>query len=88
MKLNTSAFTIAQMVAAAIFYVVCSLFVSISPTRAMSILGNLFHMDLSGTMRTFSLGGVIVGLLVSTIGWGLLSLIMVRTYNSLIRNTS
>jgi hypothetical protein len=38
-------------------------------------------------MRAFSLGGFIAGLLVSTIAWGLLSLIMVRTYNGLIRNT-
>jgi hypothetical protein len=74
------------MVAAAIFYVVCTLFVSVSPTTAMGVLNNLFHMDVSGTMRAFSLGGFIVGLFVSTIGWGLLSLIMVSIYNRLIRN--
>jgi cell division protein FtsX len=39
-------------------------------------------------MRPFSFGGFIVGLLVVSIGWGLLSLIMASVYNSLTKNTA
>ena len=88
MKLNIKAFTIAMTVAAAILYVVCSFFVNFLPETAMSLAGNILHMDLSGIMRPFSLSGFVVGLLAVSIGWGLLSLIMASVYNSLTKNAA
>lgn len=86
MKLNIRAFTIAMTVAAAILYVVCSFFVGFLPETAVSFTRYAFHADLSGIMRPFSVSGFIVGLLVLSIGWGLLSLIMASIYNSLTKN--
>jgi hypothetical protein len=82
-KLNIRAFAIAQTVAAAILYVVCSFFVGFFPETAMSLAGNILHMNLSGVMRPLSVSSFIVGLLAVSIGWGLLSLIMASVYNCL-----
>ena len=88
MKLNIRAFTIAMTVAAAILYVVCSFFVGFLPDAAMSLAGNILHMDLSGIMRPISVSGFVIGLVAISIGWGLLSLIMASFYNSLIKNAA
>ncbi len=86
MKLNLRAFAIAQTVAAAILFAVCSFFVGLFPETAVSLARYALHTDLSSIMRPFSASGFIVGLLVVSIGWGLLSLIMVSVYNSLTKN--
>jgi hypothetical protein len=82
MKLNIRAFAIAQTVAAAILFIVCAFFVGFLPDASMSFTKYALHADLSGIMRPFNLGGFIVGLLVVSIGWGLLSLIMASVYNA------
>jgi hypothetical protein len=86
MKLNIRAFAIAQTVVAAILFIVCSFFVGFLPDATMSFTRYAFHTDLSGIMRPLSFGGFIVGLLVTSLGWGLLSLIMASVYNSLTKN--
>ena len=88
MKLNTRAFAIAQTVAAAILYLVCSFFVAFLPEAAAGLGGYAFHADLSGIMRPLSANSFGVGLLLVCIGWGLLSLIMASVYNGLTRNQS
>ena len=88
MKLNIRAFTIAMTVAAAILFLVCSLLVGFLPDTAVSLARYAFHTDLSGIMRPFSVSGFIIGLLVLSIGWGLLSLIMASIYNSLTKNVA
>jgi hypothetical protein len=88
MKLNIRAFAIAQTVAAAILFGVCSFFVGFLPDATTSFSRYAFHTDLSGIMRPFSVSGFIVGLLVVSIGWGLFSLIMASIYNSLTKNTA
>lgn len=88
MKLNIRAFAIAMTIAAAILYVACSLFVGVLPDAAMSLAGYILHMDLSGVMRRFSVGGFIVGLLAVSIGWGILSLIFASVYNSLTKSAA
>lgn len=88
MKLNIRAFAIAQTVAAAILFVVCSFFVGFLPEATVSLTRYAFHADLSGIMRPFSVSGFIVGLLLVSIGWGLLSLIIASIYNSLTKNTA
>lgn len=86
MKLNIRAFAIAMTVAAAILYVVCSFFVGFLPETAVSLARYALHLDLSGIMRPLSVSSFIVGLLIVSIGWGLLSLIMASVYNSLTKN--
>lgn len=83
MNLNIRAFSIAQTVVAAILYVVCSVFVGTMPGTAVNLAGYVFHADLSGIMRPFSMSGFIVGFLIVSIGWGLLSLIMAIVFNGL-----
>lgn len=81
MKLNIKAYATAQALTVAILYVGCSFFVRFLPDASVSIARYVFHADLSGMMRPLSLGGFIVGLLVTSLGWGLLSLIMASIYN-------
>ena len=88
MKLNIRAFASAQSVAAAILYVVCSFLVGFSPETAARLAGFIFHADLSGIMRPFSVSGFVVGFLVISIGWGLLALIMASVYNSLTKKAA
>ncbi len=88
MKLNITAFTIAMTVAASILFLVCSFLVGFLPETAVRLARYAFHTDLSGIMRPFSVSGFIVGLLVLSIGWGLLSLIMASIYNSLTKSAA
>lgn len=88
MKLNIKAFTIAMTVAAAILFVVCSLLVGLLPDATTSLTRYAFHTDLSGIMRPFSVAGFVVGLLLVSIGWGLLSLIFASVYNSLTKSAA
>lgn len=86
MKLNIRAFAIAHTVVAAILWVVCSFFVGLLPGATMGFTKYALHADVSGIMRPFSVGGFIVGLLVVSLGWGLLALIAASVYNSLAKN--
>jgi hypothetical protein len=86
MKLNIRAFAISQTVAVAILFTVCAFFVGFLPDATISFTKYALHADLSGIMRPFSFGGFIVGLLVVSIGWGLLSLIIASVYNNLTKN--
>ena len=83
MKLNVGAFSLAQTVAAAIVYAICSFFVGFLPGTAANLAGYALHVNLSGIMQPIDLGGFIIGLLVVSIGWGLLSLVAAVVYNSL-----
>jgi len=88
MQLNIKAYATAHTVTAAILFAVCSFFVRYWPDQTLSFTRYAFHTDLSGIMRPLSIGGFIVGLLVASLGWGLLSLIMAGIYNSLIESKS
>lgn len=88
MKLNVSAFAIAHAVTAAIVYVFCALLVMLSPETAIRLAAYAFHADLSGIMRPVNVSGFVVGLLVVSIGWGVLSLIMASVYNSLAKSAA
>ena len=88
MKLNIRAFTIAQTVVAAILFTVCSFFVGFLPDATLNFTRYAFHTDLSGIMRPLSFGGFIVGLLVASLGWGLLSLIVASVYNGLTKSAA
>lgn len=48
----------------------------------------LFVLLVSGVMRPFGVSGLIIGLLILSIGWGLLSLIVASVYNRLIKNAA
>jgi hypothetical protein len=88
MKLNSRASAIANTVIAAILFGICSFFVGFLPETTVSFTRYAFHADLSSIMRPFSVGGFIVGWIVCSIGWGLVSLIMVSIHNSLPKNAA
>ena len=81
MKLNLKAYAIAQALTAATLFVVCSFFVGFLPEPTSNFTRYAFQTDLSEIMRPLNIGGFIVGLLVTSLGWGLLSLIMASFYN-------
>lgn len=82
MKLNVKAYATAHALTAAILFVVCSLFVGFLPDQTLSFTRYALHTDLSGIMRPLTINGFIVGLVVASLGCGLLSLIMASIYNS------
>lgn len=88
MKPNIRAFACAQPVTAAILFVVCSFFVGFLPDQTRSFARDAFHPALAGIMGPLSIGGFIVGLLVTSPGGGLLSLIMASIYNNRIETKS
>jgi hypothetical protein len=81
MKLNIRAFACAQTVIAAVLFALCSFFVGFLPEQTSGFTRYALHTDLSGIIRPLSIGGFIVGLLVTSLGWGLSSLIMASIYN-------
>ena len=83
MRLNVGAFFAAQTSAAAILYAVCSLFVAFLPDVSLRIAEYAFHADLSNLTRPFGFGAFVAGLLLVSLGWGLLSLLAASVYNSL-----
>lgn len=88
MRLNIRAFAIAHTVTAALLYVLCSILVAFFPDAAARLAGSAFHADLSGIMRPINMSGFVVGLLIVSIGWGLLSLIVASVYNSLAKSAA
>lgn len=88
MKLNSRAFAIAQTVAAAILYILCSALIALSPDAAGSIYQNVLHMPISSGIMSITLMGFFVGLLAVSIGWGLLSLVAAKIYNSMVKTVS
>ncbi len=86
MKLNIRAFGIAQAAIAAILFIICSLLVNFLPEMATSLARYIFHADLSGIMRPVSIGDFIIGLLLFSIGFGLLSLVAASIYNCLAKD--
>ena len=88
MKLNIKAYATAHTITAAILFAICSFFVGFLPDQTLSFTRYAFHTDLSGIMRPLSIGGFIVGLLVASLGWGLLALIMAGIYNGRIETKS
>ena len=58
------------------------------PETAVSLAGYAFHADLTSIMRPFSASGFIVGLMVVSISWGMLSLLAAIVYNRLTQNVA
>lgn len=88
MKLDAPAFGIGHTVAAAIVYAICSFFVGFLPDIAANLAGNALHVNLSGILKPVNLGGFVIGLLVVSVGWGLLSFVAAAVYNSLAQNAA
>lgn len=83
MVLNSGAFAIAQAAAAAVLFIVCSFLVAFLPDVTVGFTRYAFHTDLSGAMSPVGAGGFLVGLLVVSVGWGLLALLVAHVYNAL-----
>lgn len=88
MKLNTGAFAVAQAVAAAFLFLVCGIFVGFFPEASVNFTKFAFHTDLSGIMRPLNISGFIVGLLVISIGFGLLSFVAAGVYDRLAQSSA
>ena len=87
-RLNVRAVAVAQTFVGAVLFLVCSLAVALFPDAAAKFTGFAFHTDLSGVARPISFGGFLVGLIVFSLGFGLVSALAAGVYNSLTKNAA
>lgn len=85
-RLNVRAVGVAQAFVGAVLFLLCSLLVVFFPEATAKFTGFAFHTDLSGVARPLSLGGFLVGLIVFSLGFGLVSALAAGVYNNLTRN--
>jgi len=86
MKINALNFGLAGAVAAAVLWIICSLFVWIVPGAMVNVTTNMMHTELARSGWTISLAGVVWGL----IGWslfaGVFGWLAATIYNLLTKN--
>jgi hypothetical protein len=85
MKLDPRAFGLSAGMVAALLFTLCALGVWLAPKATTSMLGTLTHVDLSGIVRTLTLGSFVAGLICWTIGTGVTFALMAGFYNRLSR---
>ena len=83
MKLEARKFGIACAVAAAILWVICSLFVMAMPLGMMNMSGSMMHGDYSGMQWHMGLSGLIVGLIAWPVVAGFSGWLVAFIYNKL-----
>ena len=67
MKINALNFGLAGAITAAIFWMICSMFVWMVPGGMMNVTTNMMHMDMARSGWTITPAGVAMGL----VGWSL-----------------
>ena len=82
MKLSAKALSLASAITVAIFWLICSILVAISPGSMMQMTGQMVHMDVAEMSWTLTWAGFLIGwvvwsVLAGVFGW-LLALIYTR----------
>jgi 2TM family of unknown function (DUF5676) len=83
MKLDARAFGLAAGATAGVLFILCALAVAIAPEATTAFAGYLIHTDLSGMMRTLTVGSFVGGLICWTIGAALVFWLTGAIYNRL-----
>jgi hypothetical protein len=81
MKLDSRAFGLAAASMAALLYVVCAAGVALVPGLLTSTAGVLIHVDVSGVSRSLTWLGFVEGLILWTLGTGLVFGGLAGVYN-------
>lgn len=87
-KLNARAVGVTLALVGAVLFLACSLLAVLFPEAAAKFTVFAFHTDLTGMMRSVSLGGFVVGLIASSLGFGLIAWLAAGLYNSLTKNAA
>ena len=85
-RLNVRAVAVTQTLIGAALFLVCSLLVFFFPKAAAQFIGFAFHTDLSGMARPISFVGFLVGLIIFSLGFGLVSALAAGVYNNLTKD--
>jgi uncharacterized protein DUF5676 len=83
MRLDTRAFGMAAALVAAVLFTVCALAVAVAPQPTTALAGYLIHMDLSGMTRSMTFGRFVGGLVLWSLGTGLVFAGVAAIYNRL-----
>lgn len=86
MKINSLNFALASAITAAVFWIICSLFVWIMPGAMMNTTGNMVHMDMSKFGWMLSPFGVLWGLIVWSLFAGIFAWLLATIYNRLTKD--
>ena len=84
MKLDAAKFGLAWAIAFAIFWIVCSMAVSIMPEMMMGMSGHMVHGDLSAMQWHLSLVGLLLGLVAWSLMAGITGWLVAAVYNRLL----
>lgn len=87
-RLNVRAVAVTQTLIGAALFLVCSLLVFFFPKAAAQFIGFAFHTDLSGMARPISFVSFFVGLIIFSLGFGLVSALAAGVYNNLIKDAA
>jgi 2TM family of unknown function (DUF5676) len=83
LRLSVRSLFFATAIASGIAYLLCVLFLAVAPQATMAFFSYVLHTNLSGIIRSVTLGSFIVGLLVWSAGTGLYAALIARLYNKL-----
>ncbi len=86
MKINSLKFGMASAITAAVFWVICSLFVWMMPSGMMNVTTNMMHMEMARSGWTLSPMGVVWGLVVWSLFAGIFAWLLATIYNLLTKN--
>jgi hypothetical protein len=84
MKLHSTKFALACASSAAVFWLLCSLFVLIMPGMMLSMSGDMLHMNLEGMGWHMSFFSALIGGLFWAIAAGIFGWLLANIYNRLL----
>jgi membrane protein implicated in regulation of membrane protease activity len=84
MKLHSTKFALACASSAAVFWLLCSLFVLIMPGMMLSMSGDMLHMNFEGMGWHMSFFSTLIGGLFWAIAAGIFGWLLARIYNRLL----
>jgi small-conductance mechanosensitive channel len=87
-KYNVRDVAVTQAVVGAILFLLCSLLVVLFPGATAKFTAYAFHTDLSRIMQPPSFSGFVTGLIVFSLGFGLISALAASVYNNLTKNAA
>lgn len=83
MKLSAKALSMASAITVAIFWLICSILVAISPDSMMQMTGQMVHMDVAEVSWSLSWAGFLTGWVVWSVLAGIFGWLLAVIYNRL-----
>ena len=81
MTLDPRAFGLAAGAMAAVTFTICALVVAVAPGAPTAFFSYILHVDLTGLVRSVTVGNFVGGLLIWTIGLGIVFGVAAVFYN-------